>query len=358
MQDFNTSDSGRITSENGAQDHFSGKPNRPLLRATLFLLLCWVSMPMSAQPEVTDQVVEAEGLISRGEFAQAAKMLRQVVKKQPDNFEVQMTLSRAYIGTGAFKNAATAARAAIDLAATDPQRALAHNGLGVALFANGEGDPEEFTEAADAFEKVLEISQGQANSARASLAEVLLQLEQDERAVELLEEYLEVDPNAPRAQRAKQLIENPLAARVAIAPSFDVATLDGEFLALDELEGSVVLLDFWATWCKPCHFAVPGLRTLAKKRDKVPFELISISTDSDEEALKRFIDENRMTWPQVWDEHGEIARDYGVRSYPTYLLINHEGVVVYRTSGWGERKDMEIRNEVNRALRAARKAGE
>lgn len=349
---------GRAMQGQGATNRTGRKTHRTLLRPVLLFLACWISTPLSAQTEVAQNVLEAESLLAKGEFAKAAKLLRKAVKDHPDNFEVQITLSRAYVGAGASKDAAAAARAAIELAQTDPQRALAHNGLGVALFASGDADSAQFLEAANAFEKVLEISKGQANSARASLAEVLLQLEQDDRAVELLREYLEIDPDAPRARRAQQLIENPLTARVAIARSFDIATLDGEFLALDELKGSVVLLDFWATWCKPCHLAVPGLRSLAKKRDKAPFELISISTDSDQEKLKLFIDENRMNWPQVWDERGEIARDYGVTSYPTYVVIDHEGVVVYRSSGWGSSKDMEIRNEVNRAIRAARKAGQ
>ncbi len=314
------------------------------------------AVPAHAQDDVTDVLLEAEDLMAEGSFTDAVKLLRKTARSNPDDFELQVTLGRAYNGAGAFKNGVTAAKAAITLAIDDPQRALAHNNLGIALFAQGEGDTADFPAAAQAFEKVLEISGGQANSARASLAEILLQLEQDERAVALLKEYLEVDPQAPRARRARSLIENPLRARVALAPEFDVATLDGEFLALEDLAGKVVLLDFWGTWCGPCHDAVPGLRDISRRRSKAPFEMISISNDSDEQKLRAFIKDNRMDWPQVWDRQREIIADYQVGSYPSYLIISHEGIIVYRSSGWSTSKDVEVRNEVNRAIREARKA--
>ena len=89
---------------------------------------------------------------------------------------------------------------------------------------------------------------------------------------------------------------------------------------------------------------------------KAPFLLISISNDSDEPALKQFIAEHAMEWPQVWDKDHEIQRRLGVSRFPTYLLVDHQGEIVYSASGWGPAIEREIETRIARAVQTARKA--
>ena len=79
--------------------------------------------------------------------------------------------------------------------------------------------------------------------------------------------------------------------------------------------GKVLLLDFWATWCGPCLEEMPNLRRLYAKHHDQGFAIVGISLDSDREALKQFLQQEGITWPQICDgrgSKGELARRMGV----------------------------------------------
>ena len=264
-------------------------------------------------------------------------------------------LSASFNRVGAFKNGERKARSALEIAEDPIDRASALNQLGVSLYATGRGSPARLKEAEAAFREVLEIAGDEANIARYNLAEVLLKLERDEEGLALLQTYLSQDPQGTYAERARALIKNPMRARVNLVPDFEIVTLDGEYLTSYDLQGKVVLLDFWATWCQPCVAAVPHLRNLSKRSTKQPFVLLSIGTDGDEAVLREFVSKHRMNWPQYWDSRREIVRMFDVKSYPTYILVDAEGVMVYRTSGWSDAIGHEISGRITAAVRHAKK---
>lgn len=110
------------------------------------------------------------------------------------------------------------------------------------------------------------------------------------------------------------------------APPFDLTTLDGQTLKLADLRGKTVLLDFWATWCMPCIVETPHLKKVHEafaKRDD--FLLIGISLDTDEQALRRFLKDQKVSWPQVVGQDSgaeKAARDYGAYAIPATFLID------------------------------------
>jgi len=96
-----------------------------------------------------------------------------------------------------------------------------------------------------------------------------------------------------------------------------------------------VLLDFWGTWCPPCVASVPDLRNLYKRYANEPsFVFISISSDGDEGVWQQFTEKNKMVWPQYRDQDRRILRAFGVRAFPSYILIDHEGIVRRMLTGW------------------------
>ena len=100
-------------------------------------------------------------------------------------------------------------------------------------------------------------------------------------------------------------------------------------ISLNDLKGKYVFLDFWATSCGPCLQEMPNLKELYKKTDRDKFEIIGIVGDSPSDQIKRIIEKDSINWPQILTtDSNRIKEDYGVKSYPTTMLINPEGVVI------------------------------
>ena len=159
---------------------------------------------------------------------------------------------------------------------------------------------------------------------------VLAYLKQDDAARAQFVSYVEMKKeDSPERQRALLYIAQPELARAAMAPPFSVTTLDGKQVSLDDLQGKVVLLDFWATWCGPCREALPHVRDIAKKFDGLPLIVLSVSVDDDENKWKDFVAKNQMSWPQYWDHGftGPIAKSFGVQAIPHTFTIDSDGIL-------------------------------
>ncbi|HEX6201424.1 MAG TPA: TlpA disulfide reductase family protein [Thermoanaerobaculia bacterium] len=153
------------------------------------------------------------------------------------------------------------------------------------------------------------------------------------------------------------------AARQEAQPISDELALnavDGRTVDFGELRGEVVLLDFWATWCKPCLEATPHLERLHRRMEGKPFVLVGINADGDRERLEAYLAEEGLPWPQIWDGSYRVSDAFGVDSWPTYLVIDHEGRPVSKLTGWGSEHgrmlDREVGRHVARAQRAVRRA--
>jgi thiol-disulfide isomerase/thioredoxin len=96
--------------------------------------------------------------------------------------------------------------------------------------------------------------------------------------------------------------------------------------------GHLTLLDFWATWCGPCRHALPGLKQFASSYAG-QVEVVSISEDRDEKAWRSFVEQNQMEWAQKIDTTRDLAKQYGVTAFPTYILIDADGKVIQQFVG-------------------------
>ncbi len=115
-------------------------------------------------------------------------------------------------------------------------------------------------------------------------------------------------------------------------PEVLAQNLDGNAENINDYVGRAVLLDFWATWCGPCIGALPKLRELAEDLSSEPFQILSISVDEDADDVIEFQYSQPMPWAN-WHigPESEIIAEWAIRGYPTYILIDANGVIAART---------------------------
>ena len=232
---------------------------------------------------------------------------------------------------GDWKTAELGAEELISSAKADREIALSHYDLALVLMEEGlqKHKEEYFTRT---HEECLKAMPASVKFPDAVLLDgrALAQLHQDDAAKARFEEYLKMKPgDDPTHQRITRYIARPELARARMAPPFAVTTADGKAFAMDELQGKVVLLDFWATWCEPCREAMPHIRNVAKKFQGQPLVVLSVSLDDDEEKWKAYIAKNEMSWPQYRDGGftGPVAKMFGVTSIPHTFTIDADGVL-------------------------------
>ena len=325
------------------------------------LVLGLICLFLIAAPPVTSQdedAYEAEMLkgraaLRRSQFDDALKSFKRANEmKEKRCAECMNFMAEAYLGLEAYKNVVETSDKVIALGGDDKQIILkAYNNKGLALQKWAERKDQKRLQAAEAaFREGLTI-EGAPAVLRYNLGVVLLQLNRDQDGIAELQQYVKLQPSGPYVEAARKMADNPRRARENYAPDFSFTSSEGEHVALEDLKGKVVLLDFWGTWCPPCVESVPELRNLHKKYSKEPsFMLIGISSDSDDEVWREFTEKNKMVWPQYRDKDRRIQRTFGVRAFPTYILIDHEGIVRFQSVGmsWARAASLDeaIRKQV------------
>jgi len=118
------------------------------------------------------------------------------------------------------------------------------------------------------------------------------------------------------------------------APDFALHSLAGDGIVdLDSLRGKVVLVNFWATWCKPCEDEMPAMERLHRALAGSDFELVAISVDDDRALVESFVERLGLTFPVLLDPDKEAARAYQTFRFPESLLVGRDGVIVERYIG-------------------------
>jgi len=119
----------------------------------------------------------------------------------------------------------------------------------------------------------------------------------------------------------------------ATVAAFDLKTLDGQSLRSQDLAGTVVLLNFWATWCGPCKEEMPSLAKLQEQFDPKHMRVVTVTADLHPQGIKQFLGHLGIQLPVLFDEDQEVSRSFMVRGLPTTVLIAPDGRPIGRAVG-------------------------
>lgn len=328
------------------------------------LLLLALALPaVTAQDDdaFEEELAKGRNLLRMNQAEEALKAFKRANDmKDKKCAECLNLMSEVYLKLGAYKNVIESSDKIIELAGDDKQLiAKAYNNKGLALQTQAEKKDEKKLQAAEAAFRQGMAIEGAPPVMHYNLGFVLMQLNRDQEGIAELQQYIKLQPRGAYVEPARKLVENPRRARENYAPDFSFTSLEGEHITLEDLRGKVVLLDFWGTWCPPCVESVPELRNLQKKYAKEPsFVLIGISSDSDEEAWREFTTKNKMIWPQYRDKDRRIQRAFGVRAFPTYVVIDHEGIVRHQSVGMSWNRAASLDEAIRKQVKIVAKSTE
>jgi thiol-disulfide isomerase/thioredoxin len=285
-------------------------------------------MNPNAQKRFDDAVKQLE----RGHAASALVEFRESDQLDGNHcFMCELEAWDAAMQAADFKAAEDLATTMLGNVTTPALKARADFMLGKAWLADGlkESLNKDFVASEAAFQAALQIKPDDLDCIYED-GRALAYLNHDDQAIARFQSFLNLaGPNDLNYARVQRFVANPDLARSRLAANFRVTTLDGKTVTLESFAGKVVLLDFWAIWCPPCHIALPHLKKIVQEFDGQPFVVLSISLDADEGKWREFTAKNHMTWPQYRDGgySGEISRLYGVQGVPTTAIIDADGVL-------------------------------
>ncbi len=132
------------------------------------------------------------------------------------------------------------------------------------------------------------------------------------------------DQKIKREMEQKLAIGNPM-------PDISLPNPEGKTLNLSDYRGKVVLVDFWAGWCRPCRQENPNIVAAYNKYKSKRFEVFAVSLDKSREQWLQAIEQDKMTWPQVSDLQywqSGVVRDFNITGIPANFLIDKNGNIL------------------------------
>lgn len=114
-----------------------------------------------------------------------------------------------------------------------------------------------------------------------------------------------------------------------LAPNFELETLSGSRVAIDDLRGKAVILNFWASWCPPCRAEMPAFQQALEENSDNDLAILGVNATNQDSLLdvENFLQEYRIGLTIPLDVNGQVSRLYQIHSLPTTFFINKQGII-------------------------------
>ncbi|MBO9732844.1 MAG: TlpA family protein disulfide reductase [Chitinophaga sp.] len=183
--------------------------------------------------------------------------------------------------------------------------------------------------------------------------------EKYDNAMKMLDKLMARYPWLTEAKDLKQTIITNKAQAMRLKsgqpmPAVQYPDADGKLAGLEKYKGKYLLVDFWASWCGPCRQAIPKVKELYSNYKDKGFEVVSISIDTDKNAWKKAMKEEAMPWDQMLsDNKDKTMEQFQFSGIPTMYLVDREGKIIERITGYTEEADAKIKETLNKGAKAA-----
>lgn len=154
---------------------------------------------------------------------------------------------------------------------------------------------------------------------------------------ELEDVFNSFTPNVQQSRMVAEVREN-IAIRGNIepgrqAPDFTLPRRDGSTVTLSDLRGSIVVIDFWASWCRPCRASFPWMREFYAEYNAKGVEILGVSIDEKRASWEKALDEEKLPWPQLLNTRSKGVKSnaedlYNILAVPTFVVIDSDGKIV------------------------------
>ena len=136
------------------------------------------------------------------------------------------------------------------------------------------------------------------------------------------------------------------------APEFNSIDINNKEIRLSDYRGKIVLLDFWATWCKPCQQEFPFLVKFYKDHKKDNFIVLAVNIDNKEENMRAFLSKHDATrvFPIIFDSDKTIPPLFELEVMPTSIFIDGNGIIRYVHNGFSDSSKKEFEQELETLL--------
>ena len=145
--------------------------------------------------------------------------------------------------------------------------------------------------------------------------------------------------------------QQPPAREGNAAPDFTLKDMAGNDVHLKDLQGKVVLVNFWATWCPPCRGEIPSMMKLNAAMAGKPFQMLAISIDEGgKAAVEEYFKQSGTNLPALLDTDKKISKLYGTTGVPETFVVDKKGVILKKVVGAMEWSDPQVIQALNEMI--------
>ena len=140
------------------------------------------------------------------------------------------------------------------------------------------------------------------------------------------------------------------ATAVEKAPDFQLPQINGDTVQLSDLRGSVVYVDFWATWCPPCRESFPWMESMHQRYQDLGLQIVAISLDQKRDLIENFLKSHKASFTILQDSEGGSAEAFKVKGMPSSYLVDRKGNIRLRHAGFNDDDKAELESQIKQLL--------